>query len=211
MPRLLAALYDRLMKATERACLQAWRAELLAPLEGAVLEVGAGTGANLAHFPKAVERLVLAEPDPAMRRRLAARVVGRVVEIVDASVDKLPWPDQTFDAAVCTLVLCSVPHPATALAEIRRVLKPGGRLVFIEHVAAQDNSRRLRWQRRIEPIWMRLMGNCHLTRRTEEAIRTLGFELADSEVRRESLRKAFPLARPSIRGVARRPAPPSRL
>jgi len=201
MSRLLAAIYDRLMKATEDACLSQWRAELLEPLSGAVLEVGGGTGANLAYYPPAVSRLVLAEPDPAMRRRLTRRAGARAV-VIDAGAEKLPFPDGSFDAVVCTLVLCSVRDPAAALAEIRRVLRPGGRFVFVEHVAADGNAGRLRWQRRIEPIWKRLMGNCHVTRRTEEAIRTAGFDLKD--VKRESLRKAIPIARPSVRGVAMR-------
>jgi ubiquinone/menaquinone biosynthesis C-methylase UbiE len=101
------------------------------------------------------------------------------------------------------MVLCSVSDSSRALAEIYRVLKAGGRLVFIEHVAADGNPRRLRWQYRLEPIWKRLMGNCHITRRTEQSIRTAGFQITD--VTRESLRKAVPIARPSIRGVAQRP------
>jgi ubiquinone/menaquinone biosynthesis C-methylase UbiE len=201
MSRIIAALYDRMMKATEDACLSAWRAELLAPLSGAVLEVGAGTGASLAHYPPGVSRLVLAEPDPAMRRRLAKRA-GERADVVDAPAENLPFADGSFNAVVCTLVLCSVRDPAAALAEIRRVLKPGGRLVFIEHVAAWDNPARLRWQRRIEPIWKRLMGNCHVTRKTEETIRAAGFEVRD--VKRESLRKAIPISRPSVRGIALR-------
>jgi ubiquinone/menaquinone biosynthesis C-methylase UbiE len=202
MSRWLAALYDRLMKPTEDACLAAWRAELLAPLAGAVLEVGAGTGANLPHYPAAVTRLVLAEPDGAMRRRLSARAHARRAEVVDAPVEQLPFADGAFDAVVCTLVLCSVRDAAAALAEIRRVLAPGGRLIFVEHVAADGNPSRLRWQRWVEPVWKRLMGNCHLTRRTEAAIGAAGFLL--ESVRHESLRKAIPVARPSIRGSARR-------
>ena len=199
MPRLLAAVYDTLMKSTEKGCLAEWRSELLASLSGAVLEVGAGTGANLAHYPAAVSRLVLAEPDPAMRRRLAGRI-GQRGEIIDSPAEKLPFRDRTFDAVVCTLVLCSARDPAAALSEMHRVLKLGGSLRFIEHVAAADSSGRLKWQRRIEPLWKRLMGNCHVTRRTEEAIGAAGFTLI--EVKRESLRKAIPIVRPTIRGVA---------
>jgi len=200
MSWLLAALYDPMMKAAEDACLAAWRAELLAPLSGAVLEIGAGTGANLARYPKTITRLVLAEPDRAMRRRLAARAVSRAREVTGAAAENLPFADGAFDFVVSTLVLCSVRDPAAALAEMRRVLKPGGRLVFIEHVAATDNVGRLRWQKLLEPIWKPLMGNCHLTRRTAEAIRTAGFAL--DEVKRESLRKTIPIARPSVRGTA---------
>src|SRR5688572_16212135 len=199
MSRLLAAIYDRLMHATEEACLQSWRAELLRSLDGEVLEVGAGTGANLAHYPE-LRRLVLAEPDPFMRRRLAARAPAGV-EVADASLQALPFADGSFDAVVATLVLCSVADVGRALSEIRRVLRPRGRLFFIEHVAAADGSRRRRWQGRVEPLWRRLMGNCHLARDTEGELRRAGFTL--EAITRESLRRAFPLVRPSIRGAAR--------
>lgn len=200
MSFLRAALYDRMMKAVEDACLASWRADLLAPLSGAVLEIGAGTGANLAHYPDTIARLVLAEPDPVMRHRLSARAVAQGREVIGADAESLPFADGAFDFVVSTLVLCSVQDPAAALAEMRRVLKPGGRLVFIEHVAATDNPGRLRWQKLLEPIWRPLMGNCHLTRRTAEAIRAAGFAL--DEVKRESVRKTIPIARPSVRGTA---------
>ncbi len=200
----LASIYDRFMRRSEDGGLGAWRAELLGALEGSVLEVGAGTGANLPHYPAGLARLVLAEPDRHMRRLLLRRVAGqdRPVEVIDAPVERLPFPGATFDAVVVTLVLCSVARLDTALREIRRVLKPGGRLVFMEHVAATDRPRRLAWQRLLEPFWLRISGNCHLTRRTDEAIRAAGFEL--ERLTRESMRKALPWVRPSVRGVARR-------
>jgi ubiquinone/menaquinone biosynthesis C-methylase UbiE len=99
-------------------------------------------------------------------------------------------------------VLCSVKDPAASLAEIRRVLRPGGRYVFLEHVASDDPTR-LRWQKRIEPAWRVLADNCHVTRRTEESIRAAGFAI--ERITRESVRKALPIVRPSIRGVARQP------
>jgi ubiquinone/menaquinone biosynthesis C-methylase UbiE len=206
MPWLVATIYDRFMRASEEACLAAWRRELLGDLAGRILEVGAGTGVNLAHYG-ADARLVLAEPDAHMRSRLAARVAatGRAAEIVDASVEALPWADQTFDAVVSTLVLCSVPDPAAALSEIHRVLRPGGALVFVEHVAAEENPARLRWQRWVEPLWRRVAGNCHLTRRTADLIVDAGFALEG--MRRESIRKAMPITRPSVRGLARKAAP----
>jgi ubiquinone/menaquinone biosynthesis C-methylase UbiE len=201
MSFLSAALYDRFMRGSEEACLGRWRAELLAGLSGAVLEVGAGTGATLGAYPAAVTRLVLAEPDPHMRRRLAAKAAGRA-ELAEASAQSLPFPAESFDAAVCSLVLCSVPDQAAALKEIRRVLKPGGRLLFLEHVAAHGKPERLKWQRRLEPIWKHLMDNCHLTRDTEAALRAAGFAL--ESIKHESIRKALPIVRPSIRGVARK-------
>ena len=203
MGRLMAAVYDRLTQSSEQACLLEWRAALLRDLAGNVLEVGAGTGANLPFYPPDVSRLVLSEPDPHMRRRLLRRVHAHRrdrAEVLDASLDQLPLPDESFDAVVGTLVLCSVPRPDLALAEILRVLKPGGRFLFLEHVAAEDRPRRLKWQRRLEPYWKRLAGNCHLTRRTADAIAAAGFVIVD--LKRESMRKAWPLVRPTIRGTA---------
>lgn len=206
MGRLIAALYDRLTQTSEAACLRQWRAELLGDLVGHVLEVGAGTGLNLPHYPRTLSRLVLSEPDPHMRSKLAQRartLQWHKGEVLDGSLEALPHPAATFDAVVGTLVLCSVPRLDYALEEVYRVLKPGGHFVFLEHVAADDRPRRLRWQRRIEPIWKRLGGNCHLTRRTGEAILTTGFEIV--HIKRESMRKALPLVRPTIRGVAVKP------
>jgi ubiquinone/menaquinone biosynthesis C-methylase UbiE len=205
----MAAIYDRFMSGSEEACLRDWRAELLADLRGDVLEIGAGTGVSVSHYPAAVRKLVLSEPDPHMRKRLAARAARRVgasrwVRVSPAPADALDQPDDSFDAVVCFLVLCSVDDPAMALGEVRRVLRPGGRFVFIEHVAAEDRPERLKWQHRVEPLWKRLAGNCHLTRCTERAILEAGFEL--EAVSRESIRKANPLTRPSVRGVARLPS-----
>ncbi len=200
MSRFLAAIYDPLMRKVEEACLREWRADLLRDLSGSVLEVGAGTGANLPHYSQNLERLVLCEPDAHMRKRLQARTRW---EVVDAAAESLPFPEGSFDAVVSTLVLCSVADPERALDEMRRVLRPGGRLVFLEHVAAEENSSRLKWQRRINPLWMRLMGNCHLERRTGEAIAE---RFETREMKRESMRKAFALVRPTIRGVAIRPS-----
>jgi ubiquinone/menaquinone biosynthesis C-methylase UbiE len=206
MSRALAFIYDRFMQTSERACLAEWRAELLAGVAGDVLEVGAGTGANLRHYPTTVRRLVVAEPEPHMRKRLARRLAeaGRAVELSEADVMALPFADASFDVVVCTLVLCSVPDPARALAEIRRVLRPGGRLVFLEHVAADERPDRLAWQRRLEPLWRHVAGNCHVTRRTGALIRDAGFVVDDE--RRQSVRKALPIVRPSVRGVAHKPA-----
>jgi len=209
MGRLIASVYDRLIQASEVACLRMWRAELLGGLTGRVLEVGAGTGLNVAYYPRALARLVLSEPDRHMRSKLAQRARAEHwerAEILDAGLERLSLPDDEFDAVVGTLVLCSVPRLGQALAEIRRVLRPGGRFVFLEHVAAEDRSRRLKWQRRLEPVWRRLAGNCHLSRRTAAAIEAAGFRIAD--IKRESMRKAWPLVRPTIRGVAVKPGRP---
>ena len=206
----MAAWYDRSLAKVEDAGLRAWRADLLGDLDGEVLEVGAGTGLNVSHYGPGVSRLVLAEPDPHMRAKLQERVqdtdvtVEVEVEVVEAGVDPMPFADGSFDVVVATLVLCSVPDPEAGLAEIHRVLRPGGRFVYLEHVAAVENPKRHRWQRRIEPVWKRVAGNCHLTRATDQAIPAAGFELVDA--RRESIRKMSPLLRTSARGVARKPA-----
>jgi len=105
---------------------------------------------------------------------------------------------------VSSLVLCTVPDPEATLAEVVRVLAPGGRLIFLEHVADDERPDRLRWQTRLEPLWKRLAGGCHLTRRTHETITAAGLQLEQLE--RASMRKANPLTRRSIRGVARKPS-----
>jgi len=141
-----------------------------------------------------------------MRARLEERLSVcpvRAIEACAASVGALPFDAGTFDTVVSTLVLCSVPDLALSVADLRRVLRPGGRLLFLEHVAADDRPDRLAWQRRLEPFWMRVSGNCHLTRRSAEAIRDAGFRI-DGEVR-ESVRRALPIVRPSVRGVAHLP------
>jgi ubiquinone/menaquinone biosynthesis C-methylase UbiE len=208
MGRFLAAIYDRFQRSIEEACLNDWRAELLGDVHGDVLEIGAGTGVNLPHYSPRIARLVLSEPDPHMRRRLLDRLdADRTVEVTPAPAESLDVADASFDAVVSTLVLCSVERPEQALSEVHRVLRPGGRLVFIEHVAAVDNPGRLAWQRRVEPLWKRVAGNCHTTRDTAAAIEAAGLQIED--LRRASFRKALPWVRPSIRGVARKPPPPS--
>lgn len=211
MSRLVAAIYDPFMRETERACLRAWRRELLSTLSGPVLEVGAGTGANLALYPDAVRALTVCEPDAGMRAKLSAAVEttralnpSREVTVLDAPAERLPFEDGSFDAVVCTLVLCTVGDPRAALGEMYRVMRPGARLHYIEHVAAYDNPARLRWQRRVEPLWRVVADGCRVTRDTGATIREAGFDVEHE--RRESVRKALPWVRPSVRGVAVKPA-----
>jgi len=204
--RLIAAVYDRVMAQTEERSLGAWRHELLRDLHGRVLEVGAGTGVNLAYYPRSLEHLILSEPDPHMHRQLRrkARTLGWArAELLDSTIEDLSVRDAGVDAVVGTLVLCSVPHLDRALAEIRRVLRPGGRFIFLEHVAAEGRPRRLAWQRRVEPVWKRLADGCHLTRRTADAIAAAGFSI--TELKRESMRKTWSLVRATVRGVAVKP------
>ncbi len=171
-----AALYDRLGGAMERGWMGERRARLLAEARGEVLEIGGGTGANLPHY-RDVERVTVSEPDPFMRRRLRPKLEAARVPIAvsGAGAEALPFTDGGFDTVVSTLVLCTVPDQGAALGEIRRVLRPGGRLLFIEHVRAE--GRVARWQDRVEPLWGCLLGGCHPNRDTLAAIEAAGFEI----------------------------------
>ncbi|RRJ83647.1 class I SAM-dependent methyltransferase [Aestuariirhabdus litorea] len=208
MSRLFSIFYDRIMRETEKACLREWRQALLADCRGRVLEIGAGTGASLEFYPPHLDELLVCEPDPGMRALLTQRVDNATLpftaSVADFAGERLEVGDESMDAVVSSLVLCSVQHQRGTLHEIYRVLKPGGQLFFLEHVAAEAGSSRHRWQRWIEPVWKRLAGNCHLTRCTEQAMIEAGFEIA--QVERQSLRKVPAVVRPSIRGVARKPA-----
>jgi SAM-dependent methyltransferase len=199
--RMFAALYDRGLKKTEEAGLGEMRSELVAAASGRAIEVGAGTGANLGLYPPAVTELTLVEPDPHMAKRLRERLAGsaRSAELVEAPAEKLPLPDASFDTAVVTLVLCTVPDPAAALAELRRVLVPGGRLLFIEHVRSPEASL-ARWQDRLEKPWRFCGDGCHCNRDTAATIAAAGFET--SALEHDRLPKAPPLVRPLIRGSA---------
>lgn len=202
--RAFAALYDRGLEATEEAGLRLMRGELLAGAGGRTVEVGAGTGANLDLYPDAVAELVLTEPDPHMARRLRARLAGgRAAEVAEAPAEALPFPEASFDTAVATLALCTIPDPAAALAEIARVLKPGGRLLFLEHVRSREPSL-ARWQDRLERPWRFLGDGCHCNRDTLAAIAASPLEV--EEVEHGWMPKAPPLVRPLIRGSAVLPA-----
>ena len=198
----MAALYDPVLHFSERIAFSQWRAEVLAGAHGRVLEIGAGTGLNLPHYPPAVDELVLVEPDPHMRKRLTRRAsrCRRRLMIVDAGAVPLPFGDGEFDAVVSTLVLCTVPDVPEALREVRRVLRTGGRFLFLEHVGGAEGSRRLRWQRRLEPSWRRLAGDCHLSRHTLQTISAAGFDVA--WVRSEDLPGPLRLGSPVVRGDA---------
>lgn len=196
-----APCYDAFMRRSEDACVRGWRRELLADARGEVLDLGAGTGANLTFFDRTAN-VVAAEPDAAMAKRLRehARTLGRRVDVIDAAAESLPFVDHAFDAVVSTLVLCTVDDVDRALSEIKRVLRPGGKLIFLEHVASDDPSR-YRWQRVFEPIWTPFAGGCHVTRRTHESIARAGFYI--NAIQHESMRRAVPIVRPTVRGFAR--------
>jgi ubiquinone/menaquinone biosynthesis C-methylase UbiE len=199
--RLFARFYDTVSKGSEEAGLRNERRELLASAEGVTLELGAGTGLNLEHYPHAVTRLVLAEPDEHMRRRLTRRAaeVYPDADIVDAGVERLPFPDATFDTAVVTFVLCSVPDQEAALRELTRVLKPTGRLLFLEHVRSDDPGL-AKWQDRVRPLY-NLVG-CNPNRDTLAALEASA--LSVEAVKHGEVPKAPKFERPLIAGTARR-------
>ena len=198
---LFAALYDRLTAGAEAAGLAKRREQLLSTANGRVLEIGAGTGANLEFYPPAVQSLTLAEPERPMTTRLARRVSrqSRQVEVIEAPAEHLPFPDASFDTVVSTLVLCTVPNQAQALAEIRRVLTPEGRLLFIEHVRS-DEPGLARWQDRLNVVSRTLAHGCNCNRATLDAIRAAGFTHVDFT--KGELHKAPPFVRPLVVGVA---------
>jgi ubiquinone/menaquinone biosynthesis C-methylase UbiE len=204
--RLFAALYDRSLRATEEGGLRQLRRELLARAGGRVVELGAGTGVNLDLYPEEVEDLVVVEPDPHMAKRLRAKLAesGRAANVVEAPAERLPFEDASFDTAVATLVLCTVPDPAAVLAEATRVLKPGGRLLFVEHVRAQDPGL-ARWQDRLEKPWRFLGDGCHCNRDTVATIEASALRLEDVE--RSRMPKAPPIVTPLVRGSATAPGP----
>ncbi|MEX2105912.1 MAG: class I SAM-dependent methyltransferase [Solirubrobacterales bacterium] len=199
--RAFAALYDRGLRATEEAGLREMRRELLVGAGGRVIELGAGTGVNIDLYPDAVEELVMVEPDPHMAKRLRARAAEsrRQAAIAEAPAERLPFEGGSFDTAVATLVLCTVPDPVAAVAEMERVLKPGGQLLFIEHVRSGDPGV-ARWQDRLEKPWRFLGDGCHCNRDTLATIASSRFELG--EVQRGQMPKAPPIVRPLVRGSA---------
>jgi ubiquinone/menaquinone biosynthesis C-methylase UbiE len=158
----------------EREVLRERRARLLTGVSGVALDVGAGTGANLEHL-RSVDRLIATEPDPGMRKRLAAKLISGdpSVQVLDAPAESLPLIDDSVDAVIFTCVLCTVADVDRALAEARRVLRPGGRLIVLEHVRGAGNL--AEWQDRITPLWSRAMGGCHPNRDIGAAIARAGF------------------------------------
>ncbi len=200
--RAFARFYDRALKASEENGLGAMRAALLAGASGRVVEIGAGTGVNVDLYD-GIEDLTLVEPDAHMAARLRERLgEGRGAvprRLVEAPAEALPFADDSFDTGVATLVLCTVPDPAAAVAELARVLKPGGRLLFIEHVRSDDPGR-ARWQDRLEKPWRFMADGCYCNRDTEAMLGASALEI--EAVEHGKLPKAMPIARPLIRGSA---------
>jgi ubiquinone/menaquinone biosynthesis C-methylase UbiE len=194
--------YDFFFRQMEEGGLREMRRELLSDAQGRTLELGAGTGLNHDLYPPAVTELVLTEPFAPMASQLREKVAGlaRAVEVVEAPAEALPFPDDSFDTVALTLVLCSVDDPARALAEVHRVLKPGGRFLFLEHVRATD-GRLARWQDRLRAPWYAFAHGCVCNRETLATIESSPLEVERAE--RGDIPKAVPLVRPMVSGIAR--------
>jgi ubiquinone/menaquinone biosynthesis C-methylase UbiE len=205
---IFARLYAQVLARGEPAEMREHRVELLRGLSGRVLEVGAGSGANFPHYPEAVTEVVAVEPEPYLRAQATAAAADASVPVavVDGIADALPVEDASCDAAVACLVLCSVPDQATALAELRRVIRPGGELRFLEHVRSAA-PRTARLQRAVDGLfWPRAFGGCHTARDTVAAIEQAGFTI-ESQWRRRSTSLALPPpVATHVLGTARRPA-----
>ena len=199
---IFARVFDRLSGVMERDVGE-HRQEMLAGLSGRVLEVGAGNGMNFAHYPATVDEVLALEPEAYLRAK-AERAATRAAVDVTVRVgvaDALPFRAAMFDAAVASLVLCSVSDPAAALAEMRRVLKPGGELRFMEHVrsAHPGKARVQHWSDR-SGLWPSVAGGCHCDRDTVAEITAAGFQIA--RVRRYDIGPSWILTNPHVRGVA---------
>jgi ubiquinone/menaquinone biosynthesis C-methylase UbiE len=204
---LFARIYARVAEMGERRGDATHRRKLLTGLRGRVVEVGAGSGANFKHYPPSVSGVIAVEPELYLRERaqIAAARASVPVSVEDGNADRLPGEAESFDAGVIALVLCTVPDQQRALAELHRVIRPGGELRFYEHVIS-ESAWEARFQRLADAtLWPHLAGGCHLARDTGAAIEQAGFQIETFERFRFSP-AAFLPADPHILGVARRRA-----
>ncbi|MCB0874656.1 MAG: methyltransferase domain-containing protein [Solirubrobacterales bacterium] len=199
--RLFASMYDRALAGSEDAGMRDRRRDLVAAASGRTIELGAGTGLNFEHYPGAVEELLLTEPFPPMANRLRERT-GGAATVIEAPAESLPIPDASADTVVATLVLCTVDDLPATLAEVARVLKPGGRLLFAEHVRSDDPSL-ARWQDRLERPWKFVAHGCRCNRDTLAAIEASPLEI--EAVERGRIPKAAAIVEPLVVGSAVRP------
>jgi SAM-dependent methyltransferase len=177
-----ASLYPRVAERADRRGAAGHRRRLVAGLAGRVVEVGAGNGRNLPHYPETVTELIAIEPEPTLRALAATQPASVPVTVIDGLADALPFADGELDAAVVSLVLCSVPDQARALAELHRVLRPGGELRFYEHVIPHRHPKRALFQLADRTgLWPKLAAGCHLARDTGAAIAAAGFAIETLE------------------------------
>lgn len=176
--RAFAAVYEPSLWIGELTGMRGRRKELLRHARGRTVELGSGTGLNLAHYPEDLEELILTEPEAPMRKRLARKVrrSGRDAQVIGAPAERLPFDDDSVDTVVSTLVLCTVDSPDLALREIARVLRPGGQLLFVEHVRS-ESPRLAAWQDRLAGPWQRFAEGCRCNRATVELIQARGLEV----------------------------------
>jgi ubiquinone/menaquinone biosynthesis C-methylase UbiE len=198
--RLEGVVYDPFLWLAERRGMQRRRSELVAAATGRTLEIGAGTGLNLRHYPAAVTELLLTEPSPPMARALRRRVArtGRRASVLAAPAGALPVGDGSIDTVVSTLVLCTVPDPAAALREVARVLRPGGRFLFCEHVVS-DSPRLAAWQHRLSDPWAAFGMGCRCDR---DLLAEITAVLHLDRVRHSTWRGMPPIVRPLVVGAA---------
>ncbi|MGQ0844880.1 MAG: class I SAM-dependent methyltransferase [Sporichthyaceae bacterium] len=198
-PKIFAAVYNPILASGEVAGMRKMRQSLLADVKGSVLEIGAGTGLNLKHYPPGVE-LTVTEPDAAMAAKLE-KAVGRSglnPTVVQAPAEKLPFPDDSFDACVSTMVLCTVADVPAALAEIRRVVRTGGRLLLVEHVRS-DGPKLGRVQDRAHSPWKAFACGCNCNLDTVSLLKAAGFDTAP--LREAKWKLMPPLVRPLVVGA----------
>jgi ubiquinone/menaquinone biosynthesis C-methylase UbiE len=198
---IFAAIYDRMSEKSEQAGIGEHRRSLLAAATGDVLEIGGGTGANLPYYGTGVSSLTITEPERPMAKRLRPRMEAQAPDamFLRAPAEDLPFSDSSFDVVVSTLVLCTVDDQPRALRELRRVLRPGGKLLFIEHVRSEDEQLARR-QDRMAPINLRIAHGCHCNRSTLDGIRDAGFTVTD--VGHDTIKHVPSFLSPLIVGVA---------
>jgi ubiquinone/menaquinone biosynthesis C-methylase UbiE len=198
---IFAAIYDRMSEKSEQAGMAAHRESLLSAASGDVLEIGGGTGANLPFYGDGVSSLTITEPERPMAKRLQKRIEEHTpgAMFLRAPAEDLPFNDDSFDVVVSTLVLCTVDDQPRALRELRRVLRPGGRLLFIEHVRSDDQEL-ARKQDRMAPINLRIAHGCHCNRSTLDGIRAAGFTI--TRVGHDTMRHVPSFISPLVVGVA---------
>jgi ubiquinone/menaquinone biosynthesis C-methylase UbiE len=208
--RLFALYYPILCGISERAGQRETRRDLIGQASGRTLEVGAGSGINLPHYTAAVTELVVTEPSPHMRAHLRRKLesdpppVGSW-KLVECGGEDLPFDDASFDTITATYVHCTIPDPRRALAEFARVLRPGGRYLFLEHVHAGEDTTLGRFQDLVEIPHRYLAAGCHPNRRTEDLLADSTFEIERLEHGAQP--RSFPTVRPTIIGSARRSVP----